>query len=207
MPIVQVPLDVPDNIYSDVLNGSLELLGMVKDRQHKVRKHIPKAKVPNKNQVDSNAKVGIWQAVKEHKDVVIGAGAVTAVAGIGAYAYHSWKERKVEAAAERIAGFQKALKEYLKASKKGKLSTEVVDNLLLTLDDLEKKRLGKDIELTISASQLTELIYSVFTYTEALAKANSYETKINEPRKGAEGNIISLKSYLEIQKEILETVG
>lgn len=33
MPIVQVALDVPDDLYKDVLNGSLELLGMVKDGQ------------------------------------------------------------------------------------------------------------------------------------------------------------------------------
>ena len=46
MPIVQVSLDVPDDIYKGVLNGSFELLGMVKDGQHKVRKHILRAKLP-----------------------------------------------------------------------------------------------------------------------------------------------------------------
>ena len=51
MPIVQVPLDVPDDIYLYVLDSSLELLGMVKDRSHKVRKHIPKAKLPKEDTV------------------------------------------------------------------------------------------------------------------------------------------------------------
>ena len=52
MPIVQVPLDVPDDIYKSVQNGTLELLGMVKDGQHKVRKHIPRAKLPKANEYE-----------------------------------------------------------------------------------------------------------------------------------------------------------
>jgi len=72
------------------------------------------------------------------------------------------------------------------------------------MDDLEKKKLGKDVELTIPASQFTELIYSIFTYTELLAKANEVEVKITKPKTGTQGYITSLKSYLEIQKQILE---
>ena len=207
MPIVQVPLDVPDDIYMGVLNGSLELLGMVKDGQHKVRKHIPRAKLPKADKAAKVKKAGVWQVIKEHKAVAIGIGAVAAVAGVGAYVYHDWKDSKRQAAEERIAGFQKALKDYLKASKKGKLNAKVVDNLLNALDDLEKKKLGKDVELTIPASQLTALIYSIFTYTETLAKANEYDVKIAKPKNGTQGSITSLKSYLEIQKEILENAA
>ena len=207
MPIVQVPLDVPADIYKDVLNGSLELLGMVKDGQHKVRKHIPRAKVPKVEKSVQVKKAGVLQIVKEHKAVAIGIGLAAAAVGAGTYVIHSWKERKKEAAQERIADFHKALKEYLKASKKGKLTAKVVDNLLNALNELEAKKLGKDIELTIPASQLTELIFSIFTYTEALAKANSFEVKVKKPKSGTEGNIVSLKAYLEIQKQILEVAA
>ena len=132
---------------------------------------------------------------------------VAAAAGAGAYAFHSIKERKKEAAEERVVGFQKALKEYLKASKKGKLNAKVVDNLLNALEELELKKLGKDIELTIPASQLTALIFSIFTYTQSLAEANSFDVEISKPKAGTKGNIISLKSYLEIQKQILESAA
>ena len=203
MPIVQVPLDVPDDIYKSVQNGTLELLGMVKDGQHKVRKHIPRAKLPKADEAAKVKKAVGWQVIKEHKAVAFGVGAVTTLAGVGAYAYHSWKDSKKQVAEEQIVRFQKALKDYLKSSKKGKLNTKVVDNLLNALDDLEKKSLGKDVELTIPASQLTTLIYSIFTYTETLAKANEYEVKIAKPEKGTQDSITSLKSYLEIQKEIL----
>jgi len=207
MPIVQVPLDVPDDIYSGVLNGSLELMGMVKDRQHKIRKHIPRANVPKVKKAAQTPKAGVFQVVKEHKVVAIGVAVGAAVIGAGAYAIHSIKERKKNVAEEKVASFQKSLKEYLKASKKGKLNTKVVDNLLNALNELENKKLGKDIELTIPASQLTALIFSIFTYTQSLAEANSFDVKIAKPKAGTKGNIISLKSYLEIQKQILESVA
>ena len=143
MPIVQVPLDVPDDIYAGVLNGTLELMGLAKDSHHKVRKHIARANVPKVNKAAQAKKVGVLQVVKEHKVMAIGVAVVAAAAGAGAYAFHSIKERKKEAAEERVVGFQKALKEYLKASKKGKLNAKVVDNLLNALEEKELKKLGK----------------------------------------------------------------
>ena len=204
MPIVQVSLDVPDDIYKSVLSGSFELLGMVKDGQNKVRKHIPRAKLPKADKSGRVKKAGVWQVIKEHKVVAIGVGVAVTIAGVGAYAFLSHRESKKQAVEERITEFPKALRDYLKASTKGKLNTKVVNNLLGAMDDLEKKKLGKDVELTIPASQFTELIYSIFTYTELLAKANEVEVKITKPKTGTQGYITSLKSYLEIQKQILE---
>lgn len=203
MPIVQVPLDIPDDIYKDLLNNSLELLGLVKDNQNRIRRHIPKAKLKS----DEIKKAGFLQVIKQHKVAVVCVAAATTIAGVGVYAYYNWKERKIDVAEEKVSSFRKALKEYLKASKKGKLNTRVVENLLAVLDELEKKRWGKDIELTIPASQLNELIFSIFAYTESLAQANSFEIQIAKSRFGLRGNIESLKSYLEIQKQILESVA
>lgn len=204
MPIVQVPLDIPDDIYKDLLNGSLELLGLVKDNQNRIRKHIPKAKLIKSDEIK---KVEFMQVIKQHKVAAVCVAAATTIAGVGAYVYYNWKERKIDVAEEKVSSFQKALKEYLKASKKGKLNTRVVENLLVVLDELEKKKLGKDIELTIPASQLNELIFSIFTYTESLAQANSFEIEIEKPKCRLKGNIESLKSYLEIQKLILESAA
>ena len=204
MPIVQVPLDIPDDIYKDLLNGSLELLGLVKDNQHRIRKHIPKAKLVKSDEIK---KTGLLQVIKQHKVVAICVAVATTATGVGAYVYHNWKEGKIDAAEEKVSLFQKALKEYLKASKRGKLNIRVVENLLVSLDELEKKKMEKDIELTIPASQLNELIFSIFTYTESLAQANSFEIKIVKPKFGSRENIESLKTYLEIQKQILESAA
>lgn len=208
MPIVQVPLDIDDDIYKRVLDGTLKIMGMAVDGQYKIRKHIPSVKLPK---VDKTAqevrKIDVIQIVKAHKAVVIGVGIVAAVTGAVAFVHNEWKNRRMEDVEERIDNFQNALKAYLKASKKGKLNARVVDDLLESLEKIEKEKLGKDIELTLPASQLTELIFSIFTYTETLAKANSFDVKIPKPKSTVEGNIISLKSYLEIQRQILENVA
>ncbi|MCX4299896.1 MAG: hypothetical protein OSJ73_23265 [Lachnospiraceae bacterium] len=204
MPIVQVPLDIPDDIYKDLLNGSLNLFGLVKDNQHRIRRHIPKAKLVKSDEIKEN---GFFQVVKQHRVAAIFIVATVTVAGISAYVFHNFKEGKIDVVEEKALSFQKALKEYLKASKKGKLNTRVVENLLAALDELEKEKLGKNIELIIPAAQLKELIFSIFTYTESLAHANSFEIKIVKPKLESDGTIENLKSYLEIQKQILESAA
>ena len=177
---------------------------MVKDKNNGVRKHIPRAKI---SKADSSTKVknnGVWQIIKENKKIFVGVSAIAVVAGAGSYIFSSWKSKRKEEAEERTSKFKRALKNYIKATKKERLNAKVIDELLIALNELEGKKIGKDIELTISASQLTTLIFSIFTYTEKLAEANSYTVSISKPKKGTKGNIVSLKSYLEIQKEILE---
>ena len=41
MPVVNVNLVLDEAIYKDVMAGTLELCGMVKDQKHRVRKHVP----------------------------------------------------------------------------------------------------------------------------------------------------------------------
>lgn len=204
MPIIQVSLDVPDDIYNKILNGSLNIWGMVKDGNNRIRKHIPISKLTKTDKAPKIKNEGVLQFIKNNKLVLAGILLAASATGAGIYAYNIVKERKTETTEEKIGYFQKALKEYLKASKKCKLNTKVVDDLLSALNKLEEKKLGKDIELTIPASQLTELIFSIFTYTQSLAKANDYKVKVSKPKSGTKGNIVSLKSYLEIQKDILE---
>lgn len=208
MQVVQVALEVPDDIYKGVMNGSLNLMGMVKDGHNRIRKHIPKASITKSDKaVNHGEKNGILEVVREHKSVVIALSLGAAAVGGATCLYKNWKNKKIEEAEEMICGFHKALKLYLKASKKGKLNEKVVDNLLNSLNELENKKIGKDIEISIPASQLTELIYSIFTYTESLARANEIDIQVVKPKNGAKGSIESLKSYLEIQKKILEQVA
>ena len=207
MPLVQVQIDIPDDIYKEILNGSLDLLGMVKDRQNKVRKHIPKAELIKTHKEAKNKHFDISRSVKKHKAVVIGVGVVTTLVGVGAYTYHTWKVHKKAAVEESFADFQKSLTEYLKASKNGELNAEVVDNILNALDVLENKEFEGNMRLMISSSQLTALISIIFAYTELLAKANSFDAKILKPQSDMKGKIESLKSYLKIQKQILQSAA
>ena len=154
-----------------------------------------------------NKHFDISRSVKKHKAVVIGVGVVTTLVGVGAYTYHTWKVHKKAAVEESFADFQKSLTEYLKASKNGELNAEVVDNILNALDVLENKEFEGNMRLMISSSQLTALISIIFAYTELLAKANSFDAKILKPQSDMKGKIESLKSYLKIQKQILQSAA
>lgn len=62
MVVIPINVCVPDDIYDDVLNGSLELYSLVKDGEHKVRKHLPTIK---------NASIVIAVALEEGTGIAV----------------------------------------------------------------------------------------------------------------------------------------
>ena len=74
MVVVPVNVCVPDDIYEDILNGTLELYGLVKDNEHKIRKHLPTVK----NAAETGAKKA-FEIIKAHKGASIVVGSVIAV--------------------------------------------------------------------------------------------------------------------------------
>lgn len=205
MALVQVTLDVSDSVMKDILDNNHSIMGMVKDGAAKVRKHIKPVKVERIVE-EKVKKTGIKNILKEHKVVAAMVGGAVAIGGAGAYLYTNRKVRKKAVVEERLQAFQSSMKEYLKASRKGKLDKKVVDNLLFAIEQIEKNKLGAEIQITISASQFSELIFSIFSYTETLAEVNAYKIKVKKPKVGIKGEIVSLKNYLDIQKEILDAV-
>jgi len=209
MKLAQVTLAVPDDLYAGIVNGYLELAGLVKDRNHVIRKHLPRVAdiVPKKNAAKKMKSSSAIQVLKNNKGIAIGVGIVVAVGTGVAYAVHSIKEKKAEKVEECVENFQKALKTYLKATKSGKLNGKVVDSLLDALAEVEKSKAGNSVMLSIPSSQLNELINSIFDYTKRLADANELNMQIRDPKKGNKNSISNLQSYLEIQKQIIEKVA
>lgn len=209
MKLAQVTLAVPDDIYADVIAGTLEIGGLVKDNKNIIRKHLQRVAnaVPRKNTAQTVKKVNVMQIVKSNKGVAIGIGVAVAVVGGVAYAVHSVKERKAEQVEAYVADFQKSLKLYLKATKNGKINAKVVENLLDVLKEIEKCKVSETVMLVIPASQLNELINSIFDYTKRLAIANTQEIQVNAPKRGTKNSISNLQSYLEIQKQIICNVA
>lgn len=189
MVVVPINVCVPDDIYDDILNGSLELYGLVKDGEHKVRKHLPTIKNAAENGVKRAAEV-----IKEHKNASIAVGVVLAV-GTGVAVTVSCvsysKKRK------DITVFNKYLESYYTSIKVGTLNEEIIDKLLYSLDILEQKK----ISVKMSPSKLSAIVFSVFDYTNKLAEANNRKVKISKPKKN--DNIIDIREYLKIQKEII----
>jgi hypothetical protein len=100
MPVVNVNLVLDEATYKGVMDGALELYGMVKDQKHCVRKHLPT--------VFDSAKEGASKAidiVRNHKKELLIVGGLVIVGGavIGTVSYFTQKEKrqaKCSAAAE-----------------------------------------------------------------------------------------------------------
>lgn len=189
MVIVPINVCVPDDIYDDILNGSLELYGLVKDGEHKVRKHLPTIK----NAAETGAKKA-FEIIKAHKGASIVVGSVIAVGtGVAITASCiSYNKKKKD-----IVFFNECLESYYSSIKDGVLNNEIIDNLIHSLDVLEEKK----ISVKMSPTKLSAIIFSVFDYTNKLAEANNQKVKISKPKK--KDNIIDIREYLEIQKDIV----
>lgn len=187
--VVPINVCVPDDIYVDILNGTLELYGLVKDGEHKVRKHLPVVK--------SAAETGLKKAaeiIKTHKGTSIVVGSVLAV-GTGVAITVScvvYNKKKKD-----IVFFNECLESYYSSIKEGTLNNEIIDNLIHSLDTLEEKK----ISIKMSPNKLSAIIFSVFDYTNKLAEANNQKVKLSKPKK--KDNIVDIREYLEIQKNII----
>lgn len=196
MPIVSVNLVLDDKTYAGVCAGILELGGLVKDKELKrVRKHLPI--------IGKQTKGGATKAVavmKAHKGVAIklGIGATIIGALIGLLTFFiNRKKRKAE------KEFSSSLHTYLNAAEKGKITTELIENLVKTLESISKN--SKTLPLRISADDLFMLFSSIYDFTKRLAIANSFTSnKLKVPKKSGKNTVDELVNYLNIQKVILE---
>ena len=197
MAIVSVKMDVPDNIYAEVMAGTAVLKGLVKNAGNKrIRKHV--------DLVPMSAKEQALQALKSNKNWVIG-GIIALLIFLGAGAAYLFHRKKKKNADDKTIEFSNSLKEYLKEAKEGQLDYETLNSLIVALEGLKNSKNGNLESLNLSPTQLNTLIKNIFEYTKALAKANSVDVKeIKKPSKKQKNKVVDLMSYLETQKQIFE---
>lgn len=189
MVVVPVNVCVPDELYADILNGTLEIYGLVKDNEHKIRKHLPTIK----NATEAGVKKA-FEVIKEHKEVSIVALSVLAFGTCAAVtiSYITNKQNK-----KNVASFNKNLEAYYSSIKEGTLSNEVIDNLIESLDMLNEQK----ATIKMSPNKLSAIIFSISDYTNKLAEANNQTVELFNPRKN--DNLIDIRDYLQIQKDII----
>ena len=200
MPVVNVNLVLDDATYQGVMDGALELCGIVKDQKHRVRKHLPT--------VFDSAKEGAAKAVdlvRNHKKELIIVGGLVIVGGavVGTISYFTQKEKR-----QAKKQFGKSLQVYLNAAQNGSLTVDILDALVSDLDTIARLYNGKDVPLNISAKNLTALLNSIYEYTQQFAQANNVKTyDITAPKRFKKNTILDLQQYLKAQREILSKVA
>ena len=198
MPVIPVYLNIDEQTYAGIKAGVLELCGMAKNIENKrIAKHIPV--------VADAAKKGASTAIdfiQNHKKGAFILSGVLIIGGTiaGTIGYvSSQKQRELE------KQFGEALQNYLESARNGTLTVEELNLLIEAIERIENRNLSKKIDLHISASQLSDLIYCIFDYTVRLAQINSFNVKsINRPKYFKEKTADDLKYYLNIQREILQ---
>ena len=91
------------------------------------------------------------------------------------------------------------------AAQNGVLTLEMLNNLINSIEAVEKNSPNKSINLDISTAQFSELIHCIFDYTLRLAEANNFSTQeISRPKYFKKKTSDDLKYYLNMQKQIFE---
>jgi hypothetical protein len=201
MPVMNVNLVLDDATYAGVKAGIYELGGLVKNADNKrVKKHLPTV-------VDAT-KEGAAKAIdmiREHKKGLLVIGGVLIVGGAvaGAVTYISQKE-KIKAKKK----FGETLEVYLNAAKEGTLTSNLIDDLLASIEIVSKFSKDGAVPINLTSKQLYSLFNSIYDFTKRMADANNVTTKgIKAPSKLSKSKILDLQNYLVMQKQILDNAA
>ena len=225
MPIIQVAYDVPPEIYEGLISGSLTRFGSVVRNSTHITTHLKEVPLVKEEfeagkvqmaKAAESASTGIQKAgktivevAKKNKYTLIGIGALVAVgAAYGIYTLvdnhnkQKAEESKLEGCAKR---FNNALNIYIDAIKAGNLQIHVLDDLIDSLDEIEAKCGDREATVEISTSQLSALLFVLSDYTQKLAAANDISLEGFDVEN--DSSLISLRPYLEKQREIMRAVA
>lgn len=201
MPVINVNLVIDNKTLAGVKAGVYELGGLVKNANNKrVKKHLPTI-------VDST-KEGVTKAIdiiREHKKefFIVGGVLILGGAAVGVATYVSQRS-KIKAKKK----FGKTLEVYLNAAQEGTLTSELIDELLTSIEIVSKFSKDGEVPINISSKQLYSLFNSVYEFTKRMAQVNKVNTSsIKAPSKFSKNKIFDLQDYLVIQKQIFDNAA
>ncbi|MFI6239299.1 hypothetical protein ACIBEF_05415 [Micromonospora sp. NPDC050795] len=215
MPIINVPLDVPDDIFAGITAGELTRYGGV------VRNHAGAILVHLKDGLRSAetqraVSKGAATVRKSSKVIAVGLG-VAAVAAVGVAVLAAATRVKRQGSPQGaelempicIQRFTVSLRAYLDAARDGRLGEKDVERLVSDLDAVEPESDSGRIAIDFSIGQWKALVQLVADYTRRLAEANRVETSdLRELAHPTDGDVVlGLRRHLELQKQIFKNAA
>lgn len=202
MPIQQFAYDIPNDIAIGIMKGMYKRFGgVVRDaKTGAIVKHLKEVELP----AEKKAGGAVMQAVKQHPVAAIGIGVgVAAGTALTAYAVKKKKENEYKKnSPECVLKFEKSLKAYLKAVRKGTLDEKTIDKLMADLEAIKEVDAEEKISLELSTVELKQLVNMIYDYTRKLAKVN--DVKLERFKQHSPNSIDNLHAYLEVQKRIFQ---
>lgn len=200
MPIQQFAYDIPNDIAIGIMKGMYKRFGgVVRDaKTGAIVKHLKEVEVPK----PKSGGEALAQAVKSHPVAAVGIGVGVAAGGaLTAYAVKKKKEKEYKKnSPECVIKFEKSLKAYLKAVRKGNLDEKTIDRLIADLEAIKEADAEEKISLELSTAELKQLVNMIYDYTKKLAKVN--DVKLERFKQRSPNSIDNLHAYLEVQKRI-----
>ena len=205
MAIVQDAYDLTDDILTKILTGEYRRIGSViryatGPNKGRIVKHLEPVHLEVAQQAQSLGAKAI-QFAKNNKKAIVIAGISTGIVAAGVGIYYKIKNHDPEV----VTKFRASLKNYINGIRRGDLSVDSINDLMICLENLKKHKDYEKISIQLSTEELCILVNRIFEYTEKLAKDNSIELTEDELNAQiSDGTILNLQRYLQAQKRIFE---
>ena len=222
MPVIQVEMEVPEEIYKRITSGDfIRYGGVVRDHAGRIVKHLSEIDVFTNEHTRLAKTVGpsngfsgiakIKELVSEHKVASAGVG-IAAASGIAYLAYKAIKsgqEKETTAISLSDNSFDEAWKNYIESLNSMRLDEAVLDKLRSIVDDIIDCIIDSNRNntlISIDEKQFNTILTIVYDYTLKLAAINNVQIEdIPQPNFNSESSaFIKLSKYLDAQKEIFE---
>lgn len=196
-------LEIPEEYMKDFILGKIDISKVVvRNKENgKIIKHVELKPIDKTNKIVEN--VGA-------KNLLLGVGITAAIVTIGGILNLVVKKKSQKENVEIpecVNRFHKSFRKYLKEAQKGILKQDTIEELSNSLDEIEKID-NKEIKIDFSAKETKFLLNRIYLFTQDINRENKItENKLKAPTNNSSKNIVYLKDYLEVQKQMTKKVA
>ena len=205
-PIIQPTFIIPPEIRAGIANGDLiRYGGVVRNQLGHIVKHLKEVQLNPANESASRKAASLARSPR-----VLASVAVVTAAALGASALTAVRKRNQRAIPDCVKQYNASLARYLEALQAGQLNESIIDVLLVDLEAVLTfcADSGNSFSMDFTSDQAVTLVGIVVDSTRQLARHNNLDIAAEESDRDSEGgNVVDLRHYLEVQRNIFKNAG